>query len=254
MRLPESLVKLPVAHRGLHDRACGVVENSEGAVRAAIAGGYAIEIDIQPSADGVPMVFHDEDLGRLTDATGRTDARTAAELSALRLKDSDEGIPTLARILEVVAGRVPLLIEIKDQDGRLGEAVGPLEHAVAAALEGYAGDVAVMSFNPHSIAAFGKAAPGIARGLVTEAFDEAEYDMVPEGRRLELSAIADFDRVGASFVSCNWHDLDRGPIHALKAREVPVLCWTIRSAADEAKARHIADNVTFEGYRAALRD
>ncbi|NNU81645.1 phosphodiesterase [Halovulum dunhuangense] len=245
-------LRLPIAHRGLHDRARGVIENSESAVRAAIAAGYGIEIDIQPSAEGVPMVFHDARLSRLTGAEGNITDLSAGELGRIALTGGTDRIPTLAHILDVVGGRVPLLVEIKDQDGTLGPDVGALEQAVAGVLAGYGGPVAVMSFNPHSVAAFGKAAPGIARGIVTESFDEAEYDTVPEARRLELSAIADFDRVGASFVSCNWRDLDRTPIHGLRARQVPILCWTIRSAAEEAEARRLADNITFEGYAAAL--
>src|SRR5690606_2594929 len=110
----------PIAHRALHDRAAGRIENSPAAIRAAIDHGYAIEIDLQLSQDGVPMVFHDEDLERLTEETGPVNARPAAALQAIRLAGGGDGIPSLAEVLALVAGRVPLLIELKDQSRVMG--------------------------------------------------------------------------------------------------------------------------------------
>ena len=124
MTLPDSFFARPIAHRALHDAA--VAENSLAAVEAAIAQGYGIEIDIQPARDGTPMVFHDYDLGRLTAQTGLITQYSAAELGEIKLTGGGGTIPTLAQVLNVVAGRVPLLIEIKDQDGTLGPNVGPL--------------------------------------------------------------------------------------------------------------------------------
>ena len=160
--LPESFLKAPLAHRAYHDRSARRPENSRAAVRAAVAAGYGIEIDLQLSSDGQAMVFHDYDLKRLTGHGGRVRARTAAELGAIRLLDAEDGIPTLAEVLAIVGGRVPLLIEIKDQDGAMGPGVGPLEKATARALQDYRGDIALMSFNPHSVAALAECA-AIAR-------------------------------------------------------------------------------------------
>jgi len=160
-------------------------------------------------------------------------------------------MPTLAEVLALVAGRVPLLIELKDQDGLLGPNVGALEEATAAALEGHAGPVALMSFNPHSMAAMAGLAPAVTRGLTTDDFTEGDWPTIPERRRAELREIPDFDRVGAAFVSHRHGALGDAAVARLKGRGVPVLCWTIRSEAEEARAREIADNVTFEGYPAA---
>ena len=252
--LPAAFLGAPIAHRALHDRAAGRPENSAAAVRAAVAAGYGIEIDIQPSADGVPMVFHDDDLARLTGRTGRIAERTAAELAALPLLGGEDGVPTLAEVLALVAGRVPLLIEVKDQDGAMGPKVGPLERAVAAALAGYGGPVAVMSFNPHSVAAMAEAAPDVPRGLTTWEWEprEAAEEGVDAAACARLREIADFDRVGASFISHHHRDLARPRVAELKAAGAAVLCWTIRSLAEEAEARKIAQNVTFEGYAAPL--
>ena len=252
MALHPDFLRLPIAHRALHDFALGRPENSRGAIRAAIAAGYGIEIDVQLSADGVPMVFHDYSLHRLTDETGPVRGRTAAELGAITLKGTEEGIPTLAEVLEIVAGQVPLLVEIKDQDGALGLQVGPLEEATAKLLSSYNGPVAVMSFNPHAIEAFGKFAPGVPVGLTTSAYQPNDWALLPAARGDELRHIPDFERLGAAFISHEAKDLTAARVTELKGLGVPVLCWTIRSVDEEALARQVADNVTFEGYLSAL--
>ncbi|TNF62726.1 MAG: phosphodiesterase [Rhodobacteraceae bacterium] len=252
--LPPAFLGAPIAHRALHDRAAGRPENSRAAVRAAVAAGYGIEIDIQPSADGVPMVFHDDDLARLTGQSGRIRDVTAERLAALPLLGGDEGVPTLAEVLSIVAGRVPLLIEVKDQDGAMGPNVGPLERRVAEVLAGYSGPVAVMSFNPHSVAALAQAAPAVPRGLTTWEWapKEAAEEGVDAATCARLRGIPDYDRVGATFLSHHHRDLARPRVAELKAAGAAVLCWTIRSAEDEAAARAVAQNITFEGYAAAI--
>ena len=198
------------------------------------------------------MVFHDYDMKRLTGVPGRIRGRSAAELGAIRLLDADDGVPTLAEMLALVAGRVPLLIEIKDQDGAMGPDVGPLERAVAKALERYDGPVALMSFNPHSVTALAEAAPRRPRGLTTSAYTSEDWPLLPPRVRDRLRDIPDFDTVGASFISHEAGDLSRARVADLKARGANVLCWTIRSPEAEAMARRVAENVTFEGYAAAM--
>lgn len=242
---PDFLIR-PIAHRGLHGP--GVPENSLAAFRAAIAAGHGIELDLQPAEDGTPLVFHDPDLGRMTGDGGVVAALSVAEAGAKRLLGTDEGIPTLAEALDLVAGRVPVLIEIKDQDGALGPDMGELPLAVAALAADYDGPVAVMSFNPHATAMVAQAAPGVTVGLTTCGFAADDWPDVPEGRRAALARIEDFDRVGASFLSHDHTDLDNPTVVALAARGVPVLCWTIRSAQAEAAARRRAVNITYEGY------
>lgn len=251
-RLPDSLRRLPVAHRAYHDRGARRPENSRAAIRAAIAAGYGIEIDLQLSADGVAMVFHDEELERLTGVKGLLAARTAADLGQLPLLDSDEGIPSFAEVLAIVAGKVPLLVELKDQDGQMGPGDGRLEAAAATLLKDYRGDVAVMSFNPHQVAGFGRLLPGIARGLTTSAYDPQDWAPLAPETCERLRDIPDFERLGASFLSHEASDLTRPRVAQLQAAGADLLCWTIRSAEAEAEARAHALNVTFEGYAAAL--
>lgn len=250
--LPDAFLRVPLAHRAYHDVTAGRPENSRAAVRAAVVAGYGIEVDVQPSADGVAMVFHDYDLARLTGEKGPVAQHDAATLGATGLLHGDEGIPTLAEILEIIGGRVPLLIEIKDQDGGMGPSVGALEAAVARDLTGYDGPVAVMSFNPHSVAKMAEAAPDVPRGLTTCAYTAEDWPLLPAKTRELLAPIPDFDRVGASFISHDAKDLAAPAVAALKSRGVPVLCWTIRSPEAETQAREVADNVTFEGYAAQI--
>ncbi|SLN54235.1 cytoplasmic glycerophosphodiester phosphodiesterase [Roseovarius albus] len=248
--LPEVFHQIPLAHRALHDKAEGRPENSRAAIRAAMDAGYGIEIDLQLSNDGQAMVFHDYDLSRLTGLKGKVRDRSAEDLGQITLSGGNEGIPTLAEVLELVAGQVPLLIELKDQHGAMGETDGALEQAVARDLAGYEGPVAVMSFNPHSVAQLSDLSPDTARGLVTQAYSLKDEPLLSPKTRRRLRDIVDYDRCKASFISHRWSDLARPRVAELKAAGASVLCWTIRSPIEEAKAREVADNVTFEKYLA----
>ena len=250
--LPAALLSVPIAHRALHDWQKRRPENSPAAIKAAIAAGYGIELDLQLSSDGVAMVFHDDELYRLTSETGRVRAQTAETLGQIKLRFSEDGIPTLAQVLALVAGRVALLIEIKDQSLTMTETDGRLEAATVAALAGYNGPVALMSFNPFAVAHLARLAPHLPRGLITSGFDPDGWSPLPTATCDTLRGIPDYDRTGASFISHEAGDLDRPRVADLKAQGAAVLCWTIRSAETEAKARTIAQNITFEGYAAAL--
>lgn len=246
--IPDQLLSLPIAHRGLHDLRDGRAENSMSAIRAAIGANYAIEIDIQMSKDGHAMVFHDYFMNRLTSETGAVRQRSTADLRQTKLNGSDETIPILADVLEVVAGQAPLLIEIKDQDGAMGPDTGLLEKAVAHDLKYYRGDVAVMSFNPHSVAWMKDLLPDTPRGLITGAFLKKNWGILPESVRDNLREIPDFDRVQAAFISHKASDLERPRVVELKEAGVPILCWTVKNKKSELIARKFADNITFEDY------
>lgn len=251
MTLPRIFHSIPLAHRGLHDVNAGRPENSRASIRAAIAAGYGIEIDVQLSADNAAMVFHDYALERLTVATGAVRLRKAAELAQTRLKGGDEGIPPLNEVLDLVAGQVPLLIELKDQDGGMGTDIGALEAAVAAVLAGYSGPVALMSFNPHSMARMAELLPEVPRGIVTSAYRYEDWPL-PRATCDALREVPDFDRVGASFISHEVDDLARPRVAQIKATGAMICCWTVRDAVQEAQARKVADNITFEGYTPTL--
>ncbi|MEO8242414.1 MAG: glycerophosphodiester phosphodiesterase family protein [bacterium] len=248
--LPAGFLTSPIAHRGYHDAASRRPENSVSAFQAAVEAGYGIELDVQLTRDGQAMVFHDDTLDRMTGRPGAVRDYTAAELGQIRLLDSDDLIPTLAQVLGLVAGRTPLLIELKDLLDTMAPTSGRLEQASVTALSGYEGPAALMSFNPHCIATVNRLAPQIPRGLTTEYYDHGLSAPIPPAICDRLREIPDYDPTGCTFISHRHTDLDQPRVAALKAQGAAILCWTIKSPQDEAKARKIAHNITFEGYPA----
>lgn len=228
------------AHRGLHSKT--VLENSRTAFQAAIERGLGIELDIQPASGGEPFVFHDSVLDRLTDQTGRVVARTAAELSQIKLKGMDETIPSLAEVLQMVAGRVPILIEIKTS-ATSPSLVGSLAMSVRREIEGYRGRVGVMSFNPHVGAWFAEHAPRVTRGLVvTEEKDGRGFGRI-KGRLVRHIALW---RAKPFFLAYDIRDLPSGFAASQRKRGLKLLTWTVRTAEQERTALECADEIIFE--------
>ena len=238
-------LKRPIAHRGLHDAAHGIVENSASAVEAAIAKGYAVEVDLQCAAHGKPIVFHDRALDRLTNESGPIATRDAAALCRIPLRNSSDCILSLEGLLGLVDGRVPLLIEVKSTWGGDHD----YEQNIAAALGRYKGQVAVMSFDPECVAAFRHVAPFLPRGLISERFEDKHYWP-------DLSAWQRFSMrhlLTAAFARPHFIAYDITVLPALApgiARDVfrlPLLTWTVRNEADKANAQPFADAMIFEG-------
>ncbi|HEU0097622.1 MAG TPA: glycerophosphodiester phosphodiesterase family protein [Allosphingosinicella sp.] len=229
----ERLGAVPFAHRGLHGG--DLVENSGGAIAAAADRGYGVELDVQLSRDGEAMVFHDYELDRLTGERGAVSMLTAAQLQAIRLDLCNEPLPRLADALSIVGGRTPLLVEVKSRDRRAAR----LCQAVARALRGYRGPVGVMSFNPEVGAWFARHSEGVLRGLVvTESGRRG-----PRGRIERPLALW---RARADFLAYDIRDLPSPFAGAARRRGLPVYTWTVRSAADRARAAAHADQIIFE--------
>ena len=216
---PGWLTAQAYAHRGLHDAA--VPENSLAAFEAAIARGLGIECDIRVSADGRAMVFHDAETGRLTGHTGTTGAMSVSELTALTLGESAEHVPTLRDMLALVAGRVPLLLELKT-DRR--ESVHKLCRAVRRDVEGYRGDLAVMSFDPRIGAWFALRVPNLPRGLVVTE-ENARTLSGAVKRRLSVRAAK------PHFLAYDIRDLPSRFAAAQAKRGLALLTWTVKSGA-----------------------
>jgi glycerophosphoryl diester phosphodiesterase len=240
------LTARPVAHRGLHDAARGVIENTASAFAAAVAAGYAIETDVQISADGEAMVHHDALLGRLTDGQGRLDQINAADLARVPFKATADRMLTLGDLCAIVAGRVPVLVEIKsrfDGDHRL------LERLIAV-LRTYAGPVVAMSFDPDQVEALRALAPGLPRGMVAERrYDHPEWSALPQARKRQMRSLSHALRTRPHFLAYAVADLPALP--PLIARHVfglPLLTWTVRTPEDRRRARW-ADQIIFEGFR-----
>lgn len=221
------------AHRGLHGG--GIVENSRAAFRAAIERGDGIELDVQASSDGAAIVFHDYDLARLTESEGAVAALTASALAGIPLKGTQEGLANLSEILTLIAGRVPLLIEVKSRDRRPAS----LCAAVRDALADYSGPVAVMSFNPEVARWFAFHAPKVVRGLVVTEEGKKQWS----GRWQRHLALW---RARPDFLAYDVRDLPSPFATAQRARGLPVLSWTVRSEADEAIVARHADSPIHE--------
>ena len=246
--LQESFLNRPLAHRGLHNHSEGIPENSRAAIKAAIQKGYGVEIDLQLSADGQAMVFHDEEMARMTGMRGGIREYTAEFLSGIYLKDGSEQIPLFTEVLDIVDGQIPLLIELKDQHGMMGMTCGTLEQAVADALEHYRGPAAVMSFSPHMIYRLSDIAPHLTCGLTTCSFTRSDWPAVEINELDRLRNIAHYNDSGATFISHEASDLMSPRITQLKNAGAQILCWTILNPEQERLARNIAQNITFEGY------
>ena len=215
--LDPAFLKTPIAHRALHDASKGIYENCRSAIIAAIEYGYAIEIDLQLSADGRAMVFHDDTLDRLTDKRDDISDYTAAELSQIKVGIGQDVIEPLEDILRLIDGRAPLLIELKDQSRQLSQTDGRLEQATIDALSHYQGPVAVMSFNPYMIENLAKLTSDLPLGLTTGSFMDPSWGIDAE-RIAHLSQITDFDPKRYSFVSHFVLELTLPCIQALKNR------------------------------------
>jgi glycerophosphoryl diester phosphodiesterase len=234
------LIARPIAHRGLHDEARGIVENTPSAIAAAVAANYAIEVDLHITADGEAMVYHDAALGRITDGAGRLAAMTAADLKRVTFKNTADRMMTLGDLLDLVGGRVALFIELKshfDRDERL-------PRRVAAGLQSYAGPVAVMSFDPYQMEAMQDLAPGLPRGIDADRSGAGD-GAVPGRLEYLLHAV----RSRPHFTSCRTKDLPAPlPLLARYLLGMPLLAWTVRNDDDRRRAARFADQIFFEGF------
>jgi glycerophosphoryl diester phosphodiesterase len=237
----------PFAHRGLHDAAKGIVENSASAVSAAMGAGLGIEVDLQCAANHMPVVFHDATLDRLTAETGPVAAHDAAALSRIPLRDSKDSILSLPALLERVNGFVPLLLEVKStwtRDGRF-------EANIVQLLAAYKGPVAVMSFDPYSLKAFREAAPLLPRGLVAERFDdESHWSHLTFGQRLAMRNLLTAAIAWPNFIAYDIAALPAlAPLAARFVFGLPLLTWTVRTPEERERALRYADAMIFEGLR-----
>jgi glycerophosphoryl diester phosphodiesterase len=238
-------LKRPIAHRGLHDEARGIVENSASAAEAAIAEDYAIEVDLQCAKDGLPVVFHDHSLSRLTAEAGPVALRDAAELCTIPLRNSKDRILSLDGLLALAAGRVPLLLEVKSNWG--GDS--RYEANIAAKLSPYSGHAAVMSFDPHSVAAFRRLSPSLPRGLISERFeDKHHWSELSAGQRFAMRHLLTAAIARPHFIAYDIKALPAlAPVIARGLCGLPLLTWTVRTEAEKARALRYADAMIFEG-------
>lgn len=235
------------SHRGLFDNGGAAPENSLAAFHASVQNFYGMELDVQGAADGVPVVFHDFTLDRMTNAQGPVAARDSRALAALRLLGGSQTIPTLAQALEVVGGKTPMLIEIKVPPGGR---IGPLEGRIASLLADYQGPFAVQSFNPDSVAWFVENAPGFVRGQIAQNFISRPEPGMAWRQRLAWGKLWSCAASQPHFISYNVRDLPGPPTRAVRRQRIPLLCWTVRTPQQAAVAKRYTDSFIFEGFHA----
>ena len=246
MAAPFWLTTTPIAHRGLHDRASGVIENTISAARAAIEKGFAIECDVQLSSDGEVFVFHDDALERLTNASGDFKIFSKTEIGSLSLKGTSDHIPTLSEFLDVIAGRVPLICEIKSRfDGSIA-AVQRFAEVIAS----YEGPIALKSFDPIMVEATAHHAPDRPRGFIGESvYDDPEWDFLSAEQKKDFATLQSLDAMKLDFLSWYIKDLDHPtPQLARGSLGLPIMSWTVRTADQRIKAQRYADQIVFEGF------
>lgn len=244
-----ALFPQPIAHRGLHDRGRGIIENSHSAFDAAIEKGYAIECDVQLSSDGVPFIFHDDDFDRLTDASGRSDVRPIGEVQTLMLKGSSKSeVPQrLTEFLAQIAGRTMLQIELKQQSD--SGKTETLAAAVAKALANYTGPYSIESFDPNLLAAVRRQGVKAPLGIIVYGYDEPEWDQhIPGWKKFILRHLLHWPWTRFSFISCRNISIYLPMVRFLRARGMTVTAWTITSPQAARAASRGADQIVFEGF------
>jgi glycerophosphoryl diester phosphodiesterase len=247
LRAPQWLTARPVAHRGLHDRSRGIIENMPAAAIAAIDGDFAIECDIQLSSDGEAMVHHDDALGRLTEGSAPLRSMSAQALMAVRFKDTPERMMSLSDLCELVNGRVPILIEVKSHfDGARG-----LVRRMAEVLSSYSGPVAGMSFDPDQVLALREMIPKLPRGIVAERlYNETDWPGATSAQRKGMLHLKHAFQTRPHFVAYYINDLPQpAPWIARHIFGLPLLTWTVRTKEQRERAARYADQMIFEGFR-----
>ena len=234
------LLKQPIAHRGLHDNQ--KPENSLAAFQAAIDNNYAIELDIRLTADKEMVAFHDDDTQRLTGRPGLVSETDWTTLQNLKLLQTEQVIPSLAQVLALVRGRVPLVIELKNKTKDTS-----LEAKAWSILSQYSGSFAIQSFNPFSVGWFRQQAPSVLRGQLASRLTQ---EKISGFNRFLLSNLLLNKISQPDFIAYNIADLPRWSVNWQKGKGLPVLAWTIRSKQEAIKAQQYADNIFFENFRA----
>jgi len=240
------LVERPIAHRGQHDKANGILENTESAFAAAIRNNYAIECDLQITAEGDAVVFHDETLERVCEVQGMVKDFTVKQLKSYSYRIGKDRIQTLGELLDQVDGRVPLVIELKSH----WNGDDALARRALKVLEPYDGPYALMSFDPDLVAAVAEYSPYTVRGITADRAVDSYYNILSVDRRLEIRTFSHLARTRPHFVSFYFRELPYAPVQRIRAAGHPIITWTIRNEEQARMARRYSDQITFEGFAA----
>ena len=247
LRALEWLVAKPIAHRGLHDEKRGVVENSESAFAHAVKHGFSMECDLQLTADGKAVVFHDDDVDRVLDGKGKIKSFTAKEIQKLKFRQGKDRVQTLQDLLDQLDGRETLVIEIKS----LWDNDMTLTRHVIDVLTHYDGPFAIMSFDENIIACAAALSPNMVRGITADRVTDPYYNILPVERRIAMQNMQHLPRSKPHFVSYYFRDLPYAPVGEIARNGFPIITWTIRNEEQARAALRYSDQITFENYSPA---
>jgi len=239
-----------IAHRGMFSEEENIPENTLPAFARAIEHGFIIELDVAMTKDKEIVVFHDKKLSRLLGIDAYLADMDYEELRELKITGSEERIPLFSEVLNFVDGRVPLLIEIKNE-GKVGE----MESLVYDQLKEYKGKYAVQSFNPFTLAWFRKNAPEVLRGQLSGSFLVSDHEVESAGTtrlpwplRFLLSNLLLNFASRPNFIAYEINNTEIKTLQNLKKLGVPLLGWTVRERAEYERVKDICDNFITEIY------
>jgi len=237
-----------IAHRGMHNVKENIIENTLPAFAKAIENGYIIELDVSMTKDKKLVIFHDKKLKRIFGVDSYLVDINYAELEKLIFPNSEEKIPLFTNVLTFVDGKVPLLIEIKNE----GE-VGQMESMIYDELKGYTGEYAIQSFNPYTVSWFRKNAPDVLRGQLSGSFVVSNYEVeyagttrLPWYKRFILSNLLLNFESRPNFIAYEINNTDIETFKNLRKLDVPILGWTIRENVEYEKIKNVCDNFITE--------
>ncbi|PVB63446.1 glycerophosphodiester phosphodiesterase [Labrenzia sp. 011] len=238
----------PIAHRGYHDAENGIIENTPAAVGKAVEKVFAIEVDVQETADCEALVFHDYTLDRLTEGTGKVIEQSSADLRQVHMKTGDDRLWFLQDLFDLVDGRVPLVIEIKSLLRR--DAQGAFVRHVIDQVAAYRGPAAIKTFDPDMLSIARGHNPSVLRGIVADGAEPGPtYGLHGRMDRFILRHILHAPRTRPDFISYGINDLPKaGPSLLRSVFKLPLMCWTVRTRDQREKAARLADQIVFEGF------
>jgi len=244
----EAVFARPIAHRGFHNADDGIIENTPSAIVQAMDKQFAVEVDVQETADGEALVFHDYTLDRLAEGTGPVIGQTASELTGIHMKTGSDRLWLLQDLFDLVGGKVALVIEIKSLMRR--DAQADFVRRVADQVAGYRGPACIKSFDPDMLSVAKSHRPGVLRGIVADgARPGPDYARFSRVDRFILRHILHAPRTRPHFISYGVNDLPKaGPSLLRSGFGLPLMCWTVRTRDQRDKARRYADQIVFEGF------
>lgn len=230
----------PIAHRGLHTK--DIPENSLSAFENALKNNYAIELDVQFTKDKEVVVFHDENLKRMTNDTRNIEDVNYDELKNLRLDNTNEIIPTLEEVLELVDSKVAILIEIKDCKDYI-----ELSEKTYEILKGYEGNYAIQSFNPFILEWYKNNASEVVRGQLSGTFTEGSESLNSFEKFVLKNMLLNF-KSKPNYIGYELEGIPKSKLESLRKKGVPIIVWTVKNKEDMEKAYKYSDNITFENF------